>query len=193
MRDFAISPPFCCLPPRRLRRPVAHHSPMRGLERPLFRCGEQAPYNFPGSWPTDITGVTARVGARYTWDARGGSVARSRPDARGGGLAPVEAHDRPLERTALDREPAEIEVAVVPPHRKQEPAEAVRHGDHRALVAAAGTERREVRGQGMGRMARVVRGLAAHGAQLGGAALGDPAGGWASRSPDWYVAGTRPA
>src|SRR5262249_60429924 len=90
---------------------------------------------------------------------------------------PVEADDLPLEGAALDREQADVEVAAVTPHCEHDAAEAVPPGDHGELVAAPRTELGKVRVQRMVVMARVVRSLAEHRAQLGGAALGGPAAG----------------
>src|SRR5881397_676379 len=89
---------------------AAHHSPMRGHDRPMFRCGEQAPYNFLGSRPTVITGVAARAGARCTSGSAGRWLHRGLPVRDGGALPPVQAHDLALERPALDGELAEVEV-----------------------------------------------------------------------------------
>jgi hypothetical protein len=55
----------------------------------------------------------------------------------------------------------------------EDPTEAMGHGDDRHLVASARAQRHEVRMERMRGPPRVVRGLAEHRRELGGAALGD--------------------
>src|SRR5213083_672242 len=85
-------------------------------------------------------------------------------------LAAEPANARVFEAALLDGELVEVEVGPVAQHRVQDPAQAVRHRDHRHLVATACAQTREVRMEGMVRVPRMMGSFAQHGAQLARAA-----------------------
>ena len=115
---------------------------------------------------------TVQLGCR---DVTRRGVHAGLPAAAGGALAPLQAHDLAFEWAALHGEFGDVEVAAVAQHGEHDPTEAVSDRHHRHLVAAARSQLGEVWLEGVVGTARLVRRFAEHRAQLGGAALGDPA------------------
>ncbi len=137
-------------PPAQFRVAIRHGSaltthPFGVDDRPMFRCGEQAPDNRPGLTPINVTGVSCSH-----WSALRVVIATSQRGVSTSSvgapcaLAAVHARDRVFEWSVLERELRDVEIAAVAQHGEHDATEAMGDGNDRHFVAPACTQGGEV-------------------------------------------------